>query len=147
MFGKVDDATKDKLVTIISEDVVIDGSIVAKKAIRVDGIVNGAVHTKESVVVGAHAVIRGGIKASNVMTAGEVYGDIEAPKGKIEISDTGRVFGDLSATNLVIDENAVFQGKCVMNGKDAQPTKEAVEVPEDLDERAEKVQEEQEKDD
>ncbi|MCR5179497.1 MAG: polymer-forming cytoskeletal protein [Lachnospiraceae bacterium] len=133
MFGsKVDDALNDKIVTIISSDVTIEGSVLATHAIRVDGIVNGAVRTKESVVVGNKAVVRGGIKASNLMSAGDVYGDVECPKGKVEISDTGRVFGDITAERLVIDENAVFQGKCTMTGKAAKPAGEAIDVPKEL---------------
>ena len=133
MFGsKVDDAANDKIVTLISSDVTIEGSVLATHAIRVDGIVNGAVRTKESVIVGSKAVVRGGIKASNLMSAGDVYGDVECPKGKVEISDTGRVFGDITAERLVIDENAVFQGKCMMTGKGAKPAGEPVVVPENL---------------
>ena len=135
MFGsKVDDANNDRIVTVISADVTIEGSLIATHAVRVDGIVNGAVRTKESVVVGNKAVVRGGIKASNVATAGDVYGDIEAPKGKVEISDTGRVFGDVTAERLVVDENAVFQGRSIMTGKGAKPAGEAVAVPADLGE-------------
>ena len=146
MFGKKEaDASNDRIMTIIASDVVVDGSIVAKKAIRVDGIVNGAVHTEKSVIVGHRAVVRGGIKASSVMTAGIVYGGIEAPKGKVEISDTGKVFGDVTASGIIIDEKAVFQGNCIMTGKKAQPKEETIVVPQDLDEKAEEARKAAEK--
>ncbi|MCR4763333.1 MAG: polymer-forming cytoskeletal protein [Lachnospiraceae bacterium] len=139
MFGnRVDDATKDTIVTVISADAVIEGSLIAKHAIRVDGVVNGAVRTKESVVVGNNAIVRGGIRASNVMSAGDVYGGIESPKGKVEISDTGRVFGDITAARLIIDENAVFQGNCTMTGRGSKASAETVKVPDDLETTAEK---------
>lgn len=141
MFGnKADAVSREKIATIISADAVIDGSVTAEQAIRVDGRVKGFVHTNESVIVGAGAVIEGGVKASNVLTSGEIRGGIEAPDGRIEITDTGKVFGDIKASRLVIDENAVFQGKCTMTGKDSQ--KNDQEDPAGSEEPAAKAPEE-----
>ena len=52
----------------------------------------------------------------NVYVAGEVTGNISAPQGKVEISDTGKVIGDVACKGIIIDENAVFQGQCDMTG-------------------------------
>ena len=82
MFGnKVDDALNDKIVTLISADVTIEGSVIATHAIRVDGIVNGAVRTKESVIVGSKAVVRGGVIASNLMGATGAFQSTNLPPG------------------------------------------------------------------
>ena len=52
----------------------------------------------------------------NVYIAGEVTGNVSAPQGKIEISDTGKVIGDVTCKGIIIDENAVFSGQCDMTG-------------------------------
>ena len=137
MFGR-NRASKGRIMTVIGPDVVIEGSVIGRRAIRVDGIVNGAVRTRDSVVIGSNGVVRGGIKASSVVNAGEVYGGIEAPQGRIEISDTGRVYGDLTAARVIIDEDAVFQGHCTLTGRSAMPASETILVPDDLEEQAER---------
>ena len=58
MFGRKKKREKDAVMTVIAFDVVVEGSILGKKGIRVDGAVNGAVHTRESVIVGNRACVR-----------------------------------------------------------------------------------------
>ena len=60
----------------------------------------------------------GNTKADNVFLAGEIHGNIDSSEGKTEISDTGKVVGDITTKAIVIDENAVFDGKCSMTSKE-----------------------------
>ena len=53
-----------------------------------------------------------------MISAGEIIGNIISPKGKVEISDSGKVFGEITCKGIVIDENAVFHGKCEMTNLD-----------------------------
>ncbi len=43
-----------------------------------------------------------------------MYGNLNVPE-KVELTSTARVIGDLTTSGLVIDEKAVFQGRCDMN--------------------------------
>ncbi len=54
----------------------------------------------------------------NAYIAGEINGNLAAPQGKVEISDTGKVIGDITCKGIIIDENAVFHGKCEMTNLD-----------------------------
>jgi cytoskeletal protein CcmA (bactofilin family) len=54
----------------------------------------------------------------NAYIAGEINGALSVPQGKVEISDTGKVIGDISCKGIIIDENAVFHGKCEMTNLD-----------------------------
>lgn len=81
---------------------------------RVDGLLQGKILSESSVIIGEHGVIRGDIKAVDILIAGTVYGNIRADS-KIEITGTGRVLGDMFTKTLVIDEGASFKGNCTMD--------------------------------
>ncbi len=108
------DAAPNQITNIIASGTIIDGPLTAKEGTRVDGTVNGNVTVNGTLIVGQEGKISGAVTASNLYLAGEIQGNISAGSGKVEISDTGKLIGDLTAKTLVIDENAVFQGQCIM---------------------------------
>lgn len=122
MFGSKKDTTLDpsmeQVGTIIGPGAVIDGPLSTKDSARIDGTVNGNVTINGALIVGQNAKITGTVSCLNAYIAGEVNGNISSPKGKVEISDTGKVIGDVTCKGIIIDENAVFQGKCDMTNID-----------------------------
>lgn len=105
-FGKID--------SIIGANAVVRGNLETEAATRIDGVVQGDITSKGTLVVGAGGKITGNIYAAYIMVAGEVKGDLCASE-KIEVSSTGKVIGNIQTKSLVVDENAMFQGQCVMN--------------------------------
>lgn len=123
MFGNKKDSAEDNALleqvgTIIGPGAVIEGPLTTKDSTRIDGTIKGNVTISGALIIGQDGKITGTVSALNVYVAGEVTGNITAPQGKIEISDTGKVYGDISCKGIIIDENAVFQGKCEMTGQD-----------------------------
>ena len=123
MFGNKKDSAEDNALleqggTIIGPGAVIEGPLTTKDSTRIDGINKGNVTISGALIIGQDGKITGTVSALNVYVAGEVTGNITAPQGKIEISDTGKVYGDISCKGIIIDETAVFQGKCEMTGQD-----------------------------
>lgn len=100
--------------TIIGMNAECNGDFKAEGAIRIDGTVNGGVTVTEMVIVGASGCINGDINAKKVIIGGEVYGNLNVPD-KVELTSTARVIGDITTNGLVIDEQAIFQGRCDMN--------------------------------
>ena len=100
--------------TIIGMNAECDGDFKAEGTIRVDGTVNGNVTVTDAVIVGASGCINGDINAKKVIIGGEVYGNLNVPE-KVELTSTARVIGDITTNGLVIDEQAIFQGRCDMN--------------------------------
>lgn len=103
-----------QITTLIGKDAEITGDFSAKGSVRIDGMINGNVTVTGALIIGAGGVINGNISAESAMIGGEVTGNIEAPK-KAELTATAKVVGDITTAVIVIDENAVFQGKCDMN--------------------------------
>ena len=120
MFGNKKDTTVDPALeqvgTIIGPGAVLDGPLTTKDSTRIDGTVKGNVTISGALIVGQEGKITGTVSAMNAYIAGEVTGNISAPQGKVEISDTGKVIGNVSCKGIVIDENAVFSGQCDMTG-------------------------------
>lgn len=100
--------------TIVGTSVKLKGNLNSTGDIFVDGSVAGELKTKGSVVVGPNANILANIKAQNVSISGMVQGNVEA-SDKIQITETGRVMGDIAASVLSIAPGAVFSGNSKMN--------------------------------
>ncbi len=104
-----------KLNSIIGVDTVFTGTLRTKETTRIDGKIEGDVFSEGTLVIGQTGQITGNVKSVNIIVAGEIKGDISVTE-KVEVVSTGRIFGDISTKGLVIDEHALFQGKCIMNG-------------------------------
>ena len=111
-----DNEILEQVGTIIGPGAVIDGPLTTKDSTRIDGTIKGNVNISGALIVGQEGKIFGTASGVNIYIAGEVNGNLSAPQGKVEISDTGRVVGDVICKGIIIDENAVFQGRCEMTG-------------------------------
>lgn len=122
MFGTRKDNSLDPALeqvgTIIGLGAVVDGPLTTKDSARIDGTVRGNVTINGALIVGQEGKITGTVSAMNAYIAGEVTGNVSAPQGKVEISDTGKVVGDVTCKGIIIDENAVFHGNCDMSAAD-----------------------------
>ncbi len=111
------DIAAEPITSFIAAGAILDGPFTAKESTRVDGTINGNVSVNGSLIVGQEGKINGAVSVTNLFLAGEINGNVNASTGKVEISDTGKLIGDLSTKTLVIDENAVFQGQCQMTAE------------------------------
>ena len=102
----------------IGPNTYINGDIQGDGGLRVDGIVEGNIELTGNLVVTESAKIRAQVKAKNISVAGAIQGDITATR--VEILDTGRVWGDLTVKALLINEGAYFRGQTLMP-QDLQP--------------------------
>lgn len=115
MFGnKTKDFSAEKINSIIGADAVIEGTFTTKDTTRIDGVIKGDIHSAGTLIIGKSAKVEGKVKAANIMIAGEITGDLQI-KERIEATGTSKIFGDIVAKSLSIDENAKFRGRCTMN--------------------------------
>ncbi len=111
-------AEQDKVNTLIGVGTEIKGNVKATGGIRVDGRLEGELVHEGDLIIGEEGVIEAAIKTRNATVAGEIRGNIEAT-GRVEIISTGKIFGDITVTTLVINEGAVFDGHCQMRQAEA----------------------------
>ncbi|MEW5783610.1 MAG: polymer-forming cytoskeletal protein [Bacillota bacterium] len=107
----------DKVNTVIGKDTHFKGSIRTKGLIRIDGEMEGDVHTQGDAVIGESGRVALDLKARNVAVAGRFEGTMEA-EGKLEIRSSGIVIGNVKTNSLLVDDGAVFSGNIEMKRKD-----------------------------
>ena len=114
MFGKSKQELSPQAgINLINEGTRIQGDVMAQGDIRIDGQLTGDVQTRGRLAIGASGKVKGQLNGSQVDIAGEVEGDIVV-SGALTLRKTARVTGDLTVGKLVIEEGAMFSGKCTM---------------------------------
>jgi cytoskeletal protein CcmA (bactofilin family) len=99
--------------TIIGKDSVIEGTVEVQGGLRIDGVVRGRISATETVTVGDSGRIEAELTAAIAVIGGKVTGNVFA-KEKIELQSKAAVEGDITTQNLIVQEGAVFHGKCTM---------------------------------
>lgn len=117
MFGRDENKIKvqnGQITTILGEDSLVEGKLVSKSSIRIDGMVNGGVVSEGTIVLSQSGQIQGNVIAENIIVSGVVDGNMVI-KDKVNIEPTGEVYGDITTSRILVDEQSTFQGKCNMN--------------------------------
>lgn len=105
--------------TIIGKGSVIEGTLEVEGGIRIDGTVKGKISSTESLTIGNGGIVEADLNTKVAVIGGNVIGNVFALE-KIELQSKSRVQGDITTKNLVVEEGAIFHGKCNM-GDTAQP--------------------------
>ncbi|MFZ5993798.1 MAG: bactofilin family protein [Thermodesulfobacteriota bacterium] len=101
---------KDRSGSYLGDNVGGTGEINTNGLIRIDGHWEGNINA-DSIVIGETSLVKGNLKAKNIVINGAVHGKLEATE-LIEIHDKGNVQGDIKTARLVVVEKGVLQGKC-----------------------------------
>ena len=107
-------APASKIETIIGPNAHFRGGIQSDGGIRVDGIFEGTIDITGNLVIGEGAKIIAEIKANNISISGAVKGNVNG--NRVEILETGRVWGDLTINSLLLNEGAYLRGQTTMHG-------------------------------
>ena len=106
----------ERIDTIIGDQVHFEGTISAKRGLRIDGSVKGKVHCEGILVIGSKGKVAAETVADDVLIAGEFRGNITA-RNRLEITEKGKVYGDITTANLVMAPGVIFNGKCNMSSE------------------------------
>ena len=108
--------TTERVDSILGPGVAWQGTLTGTGGIRIDGAFDGEIALRGLVVIGEQGrVTSDHIRAATVIVAGSVKGDITA--GRVEITRTGRVWGDVVTTSFSTEEGAFLRGKITMEEK------------------------------
>lgn len=111
---------------LIAAGTVFEGKLKASGSIRVDGRIVGDVVATQNISVGTSGDVEGNLTAKSVTVGGKVQGSVMAQE-KLVFESKAVVKGDIRAARLVVDEGAMFDGKCAMSGA-AKPMPNLVEL-------------------
>jgi cytoskeletal protein CcmA (bactofilin family) len=113
---------RDEINAFLGNYTEFEGKLSFKGAVRIDGKFTGEIFTEGTLIVGQSATIKSDIHVSNIIVSGEIRGNIIADN-RIEIHAPGKVFGNIQAPVVVIDEGVIFEGNCRMQKKDKETEK------------------------
>ncbi|MBN2572663.1 MAG: polymer-forming cytoskeletal protein [Ignavibacteriales bacterium] len=121
MLGKKE-AEYSKEIGVISQGMKVEGNIISKGNLRVDGKIIGNVTCEGSLVVGETSELKGELKVNNIILNGRFEGTIVA-SDKIVLGTKAVVKGDLTSKSLVMEEGTRFDGRSRMTEGVADPTR------------------------
>ncbi len=104
---------RNEIDTIIGPHTYFEGTLSCKEGSRIDGKLKGKIECDGSLVIGSTGEVEGEIEADSVFIAGEFKGNVIA-KNHLEITEKGKVYGDITTANLVVDQGVIFEGRCHM---------------------------------
>ncbi len=100
--------------SFLGEGTEITGEIKFTEIMRVDANLNGnIVSDNGNLLVMERGRVKATVKAGSVEVSGTIEGTVTA-KTSVKIHPTGRVYGDIYTPSLIIENGAVFDGKCHM---------------------------------
>lgn len=111
-------AVTPKIETVIGPNCRMTGTLQSDGGIRIEGIFEGTLQATGNLVVTESARVIAEIQAYNVIISGQVKGNITA--NKVEITETGKVWGDLNVNSMLLHEGAYLRGNTNMLG-DVEP--------------------------
>jgi cytoskeletal protein CcmA (bactofilin family) len=106
-------AGRNGLTAFVDEGSEIEGKYTFSGTVMLNGKFKGEISTNGTLIVGEKSVINADIRAGQVLVNGEVVGNVQATE-RVELKRTARMFGDVEAPIIVIEEGVLFEGHCRM---------------------------------
>lgn len=103
--------------TLINEGCKISGMITGSGEYLINGEIDGDCEIDGTITLAPNGLWKGTIRATDVIVAGHVEGDIVAD-AKVEITDTARITGTVTGNAIAVAEGAVVEGVMKTNGPD-----------------------------
>jgi cytoskeletal protein CcmA (bactofilin family) len=97
----------------IDEASEIEGKYTFSGTVMLNGKFSGEITSNDTLIIGEKGVVNASIRAGIVLVNGEVTGNILGGE-RVELRGTARVFGDVEAPVIVVEEGVLFQGHCRM---------------------------------
>ena len=136
MFSKNQTTTPSSksIETIIGPSVKVEGDFKGEGDLVIEGILVGTLQTKNNLKIGQNALVEASVRANNAFISGKVKGNISV-KGKVEITGTAIILGNIKAQIISIESGALIKGDLDMPvGNISVETSRPEEKPEKLKE-------------
>jgi cytoskeletal protein CcmA (bactofilin family) len=103
----------DDVIAFVGKGVEFKGIISYNGTVRIDGQLDGEIHTEGILLVGEDAVITAKVSAGTIVSKGKITGDIMA-KEKVRLLSPAVLNGSVKAPMLSMEEGVLFNGNIEM---------------------------------
>ncbi|MEX2221706.1 MAG: polymer-forming cytoskeletal protein [Candidatus Rokuibacteriota bacterium] len=104
---------RSQLTAFIDEGSEMEGRYTFRGTVMLNGKFKGEITSEDTLIIGERGVIEGDIRTGRLQVSGEVTGTLRATE-RIDLKRTARVFGDVEAPVVVLEEGVLFEGHCRM---------------------------------
>ncbi len=103
----------EDVIAFVGKGVEFKGVISYNGTVRIDGQLDGEIHTEGILLVGEDAVITAKVSAGTIVSKGKITGDIMA-KEKVRLLAPAVLNGSVKAPMLSMEEGVLFNGNIEM---------------------------------
>ena len=107
------DAGKGNIIAFLGKETLFRGYLQFEGTVRIDGILEGEIHSKNTLIVGDGAVITGTVNVGRIVCGGTINGKIMAQEA-IQFVKPSNIKGEIKTPVLQIEEGVIFNGTCEM---------------------------------
>ncbi|MCY4562593.1 MAG: polymer-forming cytoskeletal protein [Flavobacteriaceae bacterium] len=100
-----------KFYTKLDNNTIVNGDFNSKSDLYIDGNMEGSIKTKGEVILEENSKVNGDIECNTLEIKGEFRGKLFAKK-TVKIFSKSRVRGNLTYTNMSIEQGASLNAKC-----------------------------------
>jgi cytoskeletal protein CcmA (bactofilin family) len=104
--------------TIIGESILINGNLNGEEDLTVLGRVEGTINLTKTLNIEESGIVKANISVRNAIVSGVVVGNITATDS-VEITEVGRMVGDIKAPRVIIVDGARYRGAVDMGDMEA----------------------------
>ena len=99
----------------IAQGTTFNGDLVSEGDFRVEGLINGSLHTSGKVVIGKTGSVEGVLSCKNADVEGKFKGNLIV-SGTLSLRASAHIEGDVQIEQLSVEPGATFNASCVMKG-------------------------------
>ena len=105
--------TRSDLTAFFDEHSEIEGKYTFSGTVMVNGKFRGEIQGPDTLIVGEKGVVNANVRTGILIVSGELVGNVAASE-RVEMKGGARIFGDVEAPVVVVEEGVLFEGHCRM---------------------------------
>jgi cytoskeletal protein CcmA (bactofilin family) len=102
------------IIAFVGKGVEFKGTISYSGTVRIDGLLDGEIHTDGILLIGEEAVIQAKVTAGTIVCKGKITGDIAA-KERVKLRAPAVFNGSMRTPMLAMEDGVLFNGGLEMN--------------------------------
>lgn len=102
------------MTTKLGSSLVIEGDVLGEDPVQVSGVIKGRIAIRGELTLEVSADVEGEVNAESLTLSGRLQGKARADN-RLEITNEGRMIGDIRARRILIADGAQFKGNIDMN--------------------------------
>ena len=107
--NKQNGAPEGPLLAVFGSSARLEGKFTIADSIEIECEVAGEINVEGKLVVGENGIVQANVHTVDALIKGLYEGDMVAT-GEVEVTDTGRVSGNIETDSLVISKGGFFNG-------------------------------------